>query len=364
MEELMKLKSKPLEYKIHHAEAKILEFYHKMDGKVYVSFSGGKDSTVLLHLIRNILPDVVGAFADTGLEFPEIRDFVETYENIVWLKPNKNFRQVIEENGYPIISKEVASAVVGAIRNPDSVRAKKMDGTFRGTSRYDHSKYAYLMDAPFKLNDKCCDEFKKKPFKEFEKSSGMKGTYIGTRATESFLRQTSWVRYGCNVFKEGTSKSMPLSIWTDEDVNEYIKINNLKIAEPYYMGYERTGCVFCAFGAHLESYPNRFQKLQKTHPTLHEYLLRSFDAGGLGMKEPLDFIGVSYTDDQIDIFELFGELDEEQRIISLFPEIIKGETEEEYIARCINDKKIISNFKSFVKMRNKAIEIYKTKNKS
>ena len=76
-----------------------------------MSFSGGKDSTVLLDLVRRICPDVPAVFVDTGLEYPELREFVKTIPNVIWLKPEMNFRIVIEIYGYPSISKNVSRAV-------------------------------------------------------------------------------------------------------------------------------------------------------------------------------------------------------------------------------------------------------------
>ena len=79
--------------------------------KICISFSGGKDSTVLLDLVRRIYLDVKGAYSDTGLEYPEIREFVKSFDNIDWLKPKKNFVQIITEYGYPIVSKEVSENI-------------------------------------------------------------------------------------------------------------------------------------------------------------------------------------------------------------------------------------------------------------
>ena len=84
-----------------------------IDG-VYVSFSGGKDSTVLLHMAREMYPNIKAVFVDTGLEYPEIRDFVKSFDNVDWLRPKMNFKQVIEKYGYPFISKEVSECVDGA----------------------------------------------------------------------------------------------------------------------------------------------------------------------------------------------------------------------------------------------------------
>lgn len=75
---------------------------------------GGKDSTVLLNLVRQIYPNIEAVFVDTGLEYPEIRNFVKTFENVTWLRPKKTFKQMINEYGYPFISKEVSDKVAGA----------------------------------------------------------------------------------------------------------------------------------------------------------------------------------------------------------------------------------------------------------
>ena len=115
-EYLKELQGYPLSVKVQLTKQRIREWVHKYgeDG-VYVSFSGGKDSTVLLHLVREMYGNVIpGVFVDTGLEYPEIREFVRTFDNIVWLKPKKNFKKVIEEYGYPFISKEVSECVYEA----------------------------------------------------------------------------------------------------------------------------------------------------------------------------------------------------------------------------------------------------------
>ena len=114
----LKMKQKlDLPVKLLLTESRIREWVNEFgeDG-VYVSFSGGKDSTVLLDIVRNRMgyKNIPAVFIDTGLEYPEIREFVKTFENVVWLKPKITFKQVIEKYGYPFISKEVSSCVFGA----------------------------------------------------------------------------------------------------------------------------------------------------------------------------------------------------------------------------------------------------------
>ena len=106
-----KMQSWSLERKIQVTQTRIIEWHKHWEGKVYVSFSGGKDSTVLLDLARRIYPDIEAVFVDTGLEYPEIRQFVKTKENVTILKPKIRFDEVIKKYGYPVISKDVSRKV-------------------------------------------------------------------------------------------------------------------------------------------------------------------------------------------------------------------------------------------------------------
>ena len=299
--ELKLLQNYPLELKVEKTKIRIREWYEHYNGEVYVSFSGGKDSTVLLDIARKMYPDIEAVFSNTGLEYPEIREFVKTKENVTIIKPDKTFKQVIAEKGYPIISKSVCNCVRFARKNAaegkDTLRLRQIKGLEKG-SKFNKGKWEFLLDAPFLISEQCCDELKKKPFKKWEKEN-KKYPMVATMASEGGARKEAYLRTGCNSFKGG--KSQPMGFWTEQDILEYIVINNLEIASIYgnivkddkglwtTTREKRTGCVFCGFGCHLEKEPNRFQRLKKTHPNLYNYCINN-----LGMGEVLDYINVKY----------------------------------------------------------------------
>lgn len=128
------MQAMPLSAKVSLTKQRIREWVNEYgeDG-VYVSFSGGKDSTVLLTIAREEFPEMKAVFVDTGLEYPEIRSFVRTWDNVEWLKPKMSFKQVIEKYGYPFISKEVSERVGHAQKY--LTWRKQQDSVYRPTDR-------------------------------------------------------------------------------------------------------------------------------------------------------------------------------------------------------------------------------------
>lgn len=325
-EDLRALQAKTLEEKIQISTARIIEWYEHWNGQVYVSFSGGKDSTVLLDLVRRVYPKVEGVFCDTGLELPEIREFVKKCDNIIWLKPKMSFLQILTNIGYPVGSKRTALNIEYGRKAKERGDMMKFNEYINGLRHgKDGTDFIFmpvckqlkpLVDAPIRISNKCCDIMKKEPLNRYAKESGKK-PINGTMAQESKMREASWLRNGCNVFSTAHEISHPLSFWTENDVLEYL----YKFQIPYSTAYgeliktnkgydttkeKRTGCAFCMFGIHLQKEPNKMQLLSISHPQLYDYCMRGgkYDEfgkwvpdKGLGMAKVLDFINVKWWND-------------------------------------------------------------------
>jgi len=294
----------PIELKIAMSRKRIKQWINKFGvNGCYISFSGGKDSTVLKHMVesvvksdymlRSVIPSV---FINTGLEFPEIVEFVRTQENVIEIKPKMPFNEVIKKYGYPVISKE-QSQFLSEIQNTKSEKLMdiRLNGNKYGRGKVS-DKWKFLIDAPFKISHKCCDVMKKNPAKYYEKETGRK-PFLGTMVQESQLRRQKYIKNGCNAFDAKRPNSAPLSFWTENDIWEYIRKYNISYSKIYDMGYNRTGCMFCMYGCHLAKEENNFQRMQKTHPKQYNYCINK-----LGCGKVLDYINIPYENKQLELF--------------------------------------------------------------
>lgn len=286
---LAELQALPLSRKIQITQTRIIEWYQHYNGKVVVAFSGGKDSTVLLHIVRQLYPDVPAVFSNTGLEYPEIVKFAHSFPNVDVVTPKMRFSEVISTYGYPLISKEVAEAIYYArriIRLPteretqnehniqtsgaaslrtllmgkypsdthtqrdtnerkarcrtggDETRQRRADisgkhGANDGLSQFNKEKYLPLArDIPVPISHYCCYKMKKHPMKQYQHATGL-FPFIGTLAEESRLRKVGWIKHGCNAFESGNPTSQPLSFWTEQDILAYIVDYNIQICSVY-----------------------------------------------------------------------------------------------------------------------------------
>lgn len=320
--ELKQMQSLPLQAKIRMTEYRIREWIDEFGEEgVYIAFSGGKDSTVLKHLAEQIYKYILSVFIDTGLEQPSVRKFAMSQKNVVVIRPTMNFREVIIDYGYPVISKEVSKRVAEyrKYENTDKIKETYAYKEFNGIrnmtsgkkSYHNKERYKFLLEAPFLISHQCCIQMKEKPCVEYERQHMVK-PILGTMAEESRARQSSWLASGCNAFHVNRPTSQPMSFWTENDVLQYIYENNLPIAKAYgevivkgtengqmciadvigdyrdcqytTTGYKRTGCIFCMFGIMQDKY--RFIRLAKQEPELCDYVMRGGEFNEQVMWQP------------------------------------------------------------------------------
>ena len=308
LQELHRLQSLPLQEKIEISLSRIRCWYESFNGRVAVSFSGGKDSSVLLWLVRSLYPDVPAVFCNTGLEYPEVVKHVMAQDKVVVMRPKIPFHHVIKKYGYPLVSKKVARGV-SILRNPTEKNQNIYRLYDQGINRFGEqvngfkvaARWRFLINAPFNCSDKCCEIMKKEPMHRYTKETGRK-SFVGTMATDSKVREKVYLQNGCNGYDLKDPKSMPLGFWTEQDVLQaivshhidypsvYGEIRRNNNGELYFTGVKRTGCVFCMFAMHMEP-TNRFQKLYHSHPRLYRYCMEK-----LGLKEVLDYVRTNCPD--------------------------------------------------------------------
>lgn len=248
-----------LNQKIDHALGTMEKYEKEMKKEAYISFSGGRDSTVLLDLARRFYrKDILAVFCNTGNEHPEIVRFVRNTDNVRIIYPEMRLSEIIEKYGFPVISKEVS-------KNIWRMRHGKKCGAIP-------DKYKYLFFEKYEVSNICCKILKKDPFKKFQKETGMI-PIVGTKAFDSQMRRFAYYkRGGCNSFSKQNPVSAPLSIWKDKDIEEYIQRYNVQICDLYTKeNYKRTGCMLCGFG--VNNYDrDRFEKIKEKHPRVYEQL--------------------------------------------------------------------------------------------
>ena len=375
MTDLYQMQSLPLSAKIQMTARRITEWVDRFGEEgVYVSFSGGKDSTVLVDIVRNVCKykDIPLVFVDVPTQYPELKKFAQTFQNLIVLKPKISFSQVCEKYGFPIFSKEISECIADSRKYikilthrqtdrqtgiPFAYRIADLIGIDRRTDKenkafadlkmgnipseilkapirvkqlfgvkceqfgrmYDRSKYLFMLNAPFEVSGQCCNVMKKQPAHQYNKDTG-RVPITAQMASESKLRTSQWLQNGCNGFDLKIPTSNPMSFWTEQDVLLYIKENRLPICSVYgnvitddeetgqttladFMdmeefelgrpilhttGCDRTGCVLCGFGCHLEK-ESRFERLKQTHPKFHN-LLYVLKNNGITYAEAIDWV--------------------------------------------------------------------------
>ena len=305
-EDLKEYQSMSLEDKIKLSKEIITDFYESIDDKnsIYISSSFGKDSVVLIDLVRSLYPEITIGYVDTGVEQPSAVELSKNYNNVITLYPKKSMKQIVEEYGYPLpIGKEKTNTIELCRKNLyegkfNTVRVKKMRGDFGEKSLFNFSKYQWVVFAPFKISNVCCHFLKHEPFERFNKEYGFKYTFVGTTAEESRMRKNNLLNHGFIT----DNQARPIGHWTVQDVLQYILDHNLEIASCYgeiiWEGntlktsrFDRTGCICCPIGSQYKKI-NDFQWLYQTDKKSWDFVINE-----LGFRQVLDFFDIPYKDE-------------------------------------------------------------------
>jgi len=297
--------STSLVQKIILAESVIHSAYKANDGKLFISFSGGKDSTILRHIALRLYPDLKVVFSNTTNELAEVIRYVKTFPNVITVQPKLNFTEVVEKYGFPLVSKEVSQKVNELKRTHGrTTRLKRFQGDIKGNGKLSN-KWRFLAEKEFDVTHKCCSILKKNPLEKWAREEGLK-PIIALMEDESRLRQQLSL-YG----KDDGKKVYPFlrTKWTEEDIWEYAETFGIRFAECYYDRYvngqlikarTRTGCEYCAFGITMEK-EDRFERSRLSAPKRYEKMM-NVSNNGVTFREVIDMVKNNDNKPNLDLY--------------------------------------------------------------
>ena len=311
-EEFQKLVSLPLNEKVELSLDIIKEFYENIDKsngeKCYIACSFGKDSIVLVDLVRKLYPEMPIIFMNSGLEYKGVLKIRDKYENVIETHPAKPMDRIVKEDGYMIPQGKAKAKAIRQARKHisegywESNAMARLRGEMGKGSIFNCHTARGDVVAPFPISEKCDYWLKDKANREYRKKHNFKYFFTGLTHDESVMRRATIVRDGFNIMKE---KSRPMGHWSSSDVLEYILKNNLELPDSYgeiikdekgrYTTslYKRTGCFCCPAGSHRIS-PTQYQILYDYDRDAWEYTIYE-----LGFKKVLDYYNIPYLPDHI-----------------------------------------------------------------
>jgi len=301
-----------LELRIEDAIHRIKHLYEYTEGRCVLSFSGGKDSTVVAEIYlmakeRGIIGEIPLIFADTQVEYNAIYEFIEWFsenkQEVIYIKPEKPFSQIMKEYGVPAMSKtkseligmhnviqeqgrepflvkNTSELVTGFITGKEKEILLDEDMQPKVTRQRLANKNFNLVhpDNEYKVSSKCCDFLKKRPFTKYYQENDIHGYITGMRIEEGGVRAemytscTSFKNIGYRKKKRQVMHKMPLFDWSSKDVDDFIEEYDIKISKAYTeYGLDRTGCIGCPFARDVEQSlkvlyqyePNKYKAVQK-----------------------------------------------------------------------------------------------------
>lgn len=338
----------PYKVKVKRAELRAIEFMEQMEERgcnAHVSV-GGLDSITLLMFLRHIGIDIP-AISVSGVEDKSI----QRVHKDLGIEPVKSYKskvEVLNEVGFPVISKKIAGRI-DLLQHPspdnETVRHAIMTGECGEQGHYaknsrmklplrwlklfggvENEKYnTDYQVAPFRVSNKCCYYLKEKPCDDWAKEHNS-WPFLGIMASEGGQREEALIDHGCNYYGKTVIRSAPFAPFLRRDVLQLALDLNVPVPEIYgeirkeadgqlyTTKAQRTGCSMCGFGIHLEPRPHRFDRLREMNPQEWRFWMYSCcidKATGekFGWGKVLDYIGVDWEDYpavQMDMFLDFG----------------------------------------------------------
>lgn len=345
IKEFLQMQRLPYESKKSHAARRIIEFYDKITGEydanVHISV-GGLDSITLLCFIRKVvglseksIPAIsVSALEDKG------NQAVHKQLGVIPISPGMSKIKVINEFGFPVISKSKASKIEH-LQKPNSEKQTFihaiMTGDMGEQGKFQHSDKIKLNDkwiklfggyyqehrpdikcqvAPFKVSAKCCKYMKEDPCDKWAKEHNSY-PILGLMASEGGQREMALIKNGCNYYGKNTIRSCPFAIFTRQDLlqlaleldvpvpDAYGEIKRGFDGKLYTTKAQRTGCTMCGFGVHMEKRPHRFDRLRERNEKEWDFWMnhccKDEDGTDYGWGRVLDYIGVEWRDKVFDM---------------------------------------------------------------
>lgn len=330
--QMVALQSLPYEVKVGKAKQRIREFIYGCDQlgfNTHVSV-GGLDSITLLCLIRSMNIDIPAVSVSVLEDKSIIR--VHKQLGVTMLKPLKAKHEILQEEGFPVISKKIATKIM-ALQEPTEGNATIRHAIITGEcgekghfatnsamqlpkrwlelfGGYENENEGTNYKVPpFKVSSKCCEIMKEKPCDLWAKEHNSK-PFLGLMASEGGRRQEALEEHGCNYFGKTTIRSAPFAPFLRNDLLQLALDLDVPIPEIYgriernpngnlrTTGAQRTGCEMCGFGVHMEKRPHRFDKLYDRNPKAWDYWMNKCctdkDGNKYGWGLVLDYIGVEW----------------------------------------------------------------------
>ncbi len=334
-----RLQALPYVQKVELAKIRAREFYHKArneyDKNVHVSV-GGLDSITLLLFLREYVDPDITSVSISSLEDKSIQQVHKGIGITHIIKPYKSKVQVLNELGFPIVSKEKANKI-NYLLTPNSPKQTFihaiMTGDMGEQGHFGHSEKIKLPEKwiklfggnyaehrpdlefgippEFKVSSRCCYYMKEKPADDWAKENNSV-PFLGLMASEGGQREMGLIKNGCNYYGKVTIRSCPFATFNRQDILQLALDLNVPIPEIYgtierdengllYTTLaQRTGCSMCGFGLHIEERPHRFDRLRERSPEEWYFWMYECCTDSTGQKygwgRVLDYIGIPWED--------------------------------------------------------------------